>query len=429
MNRKFYLALTQRRADLFQKAQDLLGADNPTAEQIAEANDILKVQLPPIDEQLATFEALFERERTAPAVATVTVTDRAEQDPMRGFHSAADFAIAVRNACIHGGTVDARLLAMRNLGGPQAAPASPYHQEGHSGEGYMVPPQVTQEIWKLIFEMDDLFQLCRPEPTSSNQVQLLADETTPWGATGIQAKWRAEASQMTPSRLGTQDRATKLHELYAFILASEELLEDAPLLGSRVTSGAAAAISWKASEAVVRGTGAGQPLGYENAPCLVTVAKESGQAADTLVPKNLTKMYSRLYAGPGALVRWVANRDIVPQLVDLKIGNDPSWVGINQGLREAPRGLILGEPVIFSEHAKTLGDLGDIALVNFAGYHAAQKRGGVKFDTSIHLYFDYAMTAFRWMFRIGGQPYLSAPVSPANGSNTRSHFVVLAERA
>ena len=56
------------------------------------------------------------------------------------------------------------------------------------------------------------------------------------------------------------------------------------------------------------------------------------------------------------------------------------------------------------------------------------KTGGVKFAASIHLFFDFAVNAYRWMFRIGGQPILSAPVSPAKGSDTESHFVTLATR-
>ena len=35
--------------------------------------------------------------------------------------------------------------------------------------------------------------------------------------------------------------------------------------------------------AFISGTGAGQPLGILNAPALVTVSKETGQAADTIV--------------------------------------------------------------------------------------------------------------------------------------------------
>jgi Phage capsid family. len=99
------------------------------------------------------------------------------------------------------------------------------------------------------------------------------------------------------------------------------------------------------------------------------------------------------------------------------------------GLAEAPGGFLLGLPIRFSEFASTVGDLGDIQLISPRGYYGVRRAEGVRFASSIHLYFDYATEAFRWTFRYGGQPHLSAPVSPANGSATKSHFVTLAARA
>jgi HK97 family phage major capsid protein len=159
---------------------------------------------------------------------------------------------------------------------------------------------------------------------------------------------------------------------------------------------------------------------------LITVAKEAGQAADTLVPNNIAKMYSRVI-NPARAV-WLANSEIVPQAMTLQAGASgpllwqPNFV-------DAPGGVLLGRPVRFTEHAKPLGDKGDLMFVNPDGYEAFRKQNGITFADSIHLYFDYNIRAFRWIFRIGGQPVLSEPVSPANGTTTKSHFVALAERA
>ena len=65
-----------------------------------------------------------------------------------------------------------------------AAPIN-FHQETHSGDGFMVPPAMRDEIWALTFEGDDILSLANPEPTASNRVELTADESTPWGATGV----------------------------------------------------------------------------------------------------------------------------------------------------------------------------------------------------------------------------------------------------
>lgn len=348
-----------------------------------------------------------------------------EQDPAQtgGFANMAEFAVAVRSACMNQGR-DSRL--QRFYGAP-----TNFHQEqgGSVGEGFEVPPQMRNDIWEMVFGAGDLIDLVDMEPTSQNAVQFLKDESTPWGSTGIFARWRSEGTQMDAQKLATKQQLTQLHELFCFVLATDELLEDAPRLANRLTRKAAEAIRWKASDSIGYGSGAGQPLGYFNAPCLVTVSKEGSQTADTINTTNIAKMYSRLLVFPGDSPLWLANRDIVPQLVGLTIGNQPVWTPVNSGLQGAPDGFLMGYPVRFTEHAKTLGDKGDLQLVNLKGYYATQKTGGVRFATSIHLFFDYAVQAFRWMFRIGGQPYLSAAVSPANGSSTKSHFVVLEERA
>jgi len=374
-------------------------------------------------EKQAAREAAF----TAAPGARIQVFD---QDPAQtgGFSDMAEFAVSVRRASINQG-VDPRLA--RTYGAPVMGAPTNFHQEtgGTSGEGYEVPPQMRQDIWDMVFGAGDLLDLVDLEPTSAPVVGMLADESTPWAASGIFARWRSEASQMDPQKMATKSRLTQLHELYCFVLATDELLEDAPRLANRLTRKAADAIRWKASDSFVYGTGAGQPLGYFNAPCLVSVAKEGSQAADTLAVANIAKMYSRLLVFAGDSPRWLGNRDILPQLIGLTIGDQPVWIPANQGLQGAPDGFLLGLPLQFTEHAKSLGDKGDLQLVNLKGYYATQRTGGVRFATSIHLYFDYAMQAFRWMFRLGGQPYLTAAVSPANGTTTKSHFITLDERA
>lgn len=349
----------------------------------------------------------------------LTTTNEPNPETTGGFRHMAEFGAAVRNAVVNPGSADPRL----------AAPSTYQQNSGSSGEGYLVPPQFRDQIWELVFGERDLLSLMTIEPTASNAVKIPKDETTPWGATGVQARWRIEAGQMTPSRAALIGSTVDLNELYAFVLATEELLSDAPRLANRLTVQAARAIRYAAGEAIMWGDGVGKPLGFMVGAAKVTVAKESGQAADTIVAANVLKAYSRLLGG-GSRAFWAANRDVVPQIAVMTIGNQPMWLSANQGLQNAPQGTLLGLPVIFLDHAKTVGDEGDLVLVDPDGYYAATKQGGgIEFASSIHLYFDYAIQAFRWTFRLGGQPYLSAPMSPAKGASTRSHFVAIADRA
>ena len=45
----------------------------------------------------------------------------------------------------------------------------------------------------------------------------------------------------------------------------------------------------------------------------------------------------------------------------------------------------------------------------------------------VQVRFDQALTAFRWTFRMGGQPHLSKPVTTPTGGK-KSHFITLANR-
>lgn len=377
--------------------------------------------------EIAAVEQLTERRRAMQAIEGSTALSGTgaqvhDQNPARtyGFKEIGEFVFAVHSASRKSGAViDPRL---------HAAPTNVHQGGAASGEGYEVPPEYRDRIFEVVSATDEFGALVDEEPTSKREVKTIADETTPWGATGVLAKWRSEGTQMTPSKLVTDPRTIPLHELYAFVLATEELLEDAPRLSQRITTKAGQAIAWKKNEAMVYGTGAGQPLGWMSSAALVTIAKEGSQAADTIAVENVLKMYARLLVLPGDAPFWMVNRNCVPQLMTMKVGDMPIWMPPN-GIAGAPGGFLLGYPVRFSEHAKTLGDKGDIQLVSPKGYYALRRESGPSFAQSMHLYFDYAIEAFRWTFRFGGQPHLSAPVAPAHGTDTKSHFVTLAERA
>lgn len=349
---------------------------------------------------------------TVPAVARPALDNG-------GFAHIAEFAQAVRLANPAAGSnfrMDDRL----------AAPTNVQTEQGDTAGSYLVPAEFRQQIVDLVYGEDDpVMDLISPSPTSSNRVVGLGDESTPWGDSGIQAYWRVEAEQMTPSKAALTPRETKMNELYAFVLATEELLEDAPRVADLLTRKAAGAIRWKTVEGYIYGDGVEKPLGFFTSDALISVAKEAAQDADTIVRQNVAKMFARMI-NPNQAV-WLANADTLPSLIDLKTdAGVPIW---HPNFQQSPGGTLLGRPIIYTEHAKTVGDKGDLMFVNPMGYEAFRKQGGVQFADSIHLYFDYNLRAFRWIFRVGGQPVLSKPVQPNNGSATKSHFVALADRA
>lgn len=421
--------LAELKAALAEKkaaALKLLDAVEASADGMSEKEEAayaaLKSEIDDLQSQIARAEKLAEERRSMaaiPSAALATTVHDLNPVTTGGFRDLGEFAVAVRGAFGRTGIIDQRLLA---------APTNVHQGGASSGEGFEVPPQFRDEIFEVVTELDEFGPLVDEEPTEKRQVEYIADESTPWGATGVQARWRSEADQMTPSKLVTDPRSVPLHELYAFVLATGEMLEDAPRLRSRLTRKAGAAISWKRNESMMFGSGAGQPMGWMSGASLISVAKETGQAADTIVTQNVIKMFSRLMRVPGDKPVWLANPDTLPQLMTMTLGDKPIWMPPN-GLVDAPGGILLGAPVRLSEHCTTVGDLGDLQLLSPKGYYALRRESGPQFAESIHLYFDYNLSAFRWMFRFGGQPYLSAAVAPAKGAATKSHFVALAARA
>jgi len=141
-------------------------------------------------------------------------------------------------------------------------------------------------------------------------------------------------------------------------------------------------------------------------------------------------MRSRLKTGELKNAVWVGNPDILPALEGLTVGNIPIFLPPGTGLREAYDGTLNGRPLILSEHASAFSAQSDLSLLSLKGYRTITKAGGIETATSMHLYFDQALTAFRFMFRIDGQPIPKAPITPPTGksTNTRSYFVTLGAR-
>lgn len=345
-----------------------------------------------------------------------------------GFRNFGDFARAVKNANPRfGGELDGRLV--RN------ASASTYMQEGVGADGgFAVPADFRSEIMGRVFGEDKLLSRTDRQVTSSNSVTMPVDMSTPWQATGgIRSYWVGEAQAKTQSKMQLEQVTVKAHQLATLVPVTEELLEDAPALDGYLRRKVPEYMDFTVSMALVWGDGAGKPLGFMNAPVLVTQAAESGQTADTLVPANLVKMLARMPVTSRGTAVWLIHPDAEPQLPLMTLGNQPVYLPPN-GLAGNGLGTLLGRPVIPHQVCSTVGDLGDLMLADFNQYMSLLKTGGgrdangMRTDVSIHLWFDQDLVAYRFTVRLGGMPWWSAPVSMRSGTNTLSPFVTLAAR-
>ena len=94
---------------------------------------------------------------------------------------------------------------------------------------------------------------------------------------------RLRKPQKTESKPKFRKIELSLKKLIGLCYATDELLEDAAALESVIRAGFSSEFGFLLDDAIINGTGAGQPLGILNSGCLVSVAAETGQKAATIV--------------------------------------------------------------------------------------------------------------------------------------------------
>lgn len=299
--------------------------------------------------------------------------------------------------------------------------------------GFLVPETLRSSLLQVALETAIVRPRATVIPMDSLRVPLpTVDSTTNAGSVygGMVAYWTEEAGQLSETEAQFGRVVLEAKKLTGYSEVPNELFADS------VTSFSAflnqvwpQAIAFFEDLAFFSGSGAGEPLGFLNAPAAVSVAKETSQAANTIKWQNIVKMFSRMLPASLGRAVWVANIDTFPQLATMALdvgtgGGGPIW--LNNG-HEGPPMTILGRPVIFTEKASTLGTAGDINFVDFS-YYLLGDRQAMSLETSPHFKFAQDKTAVRIIQRVDGRPWLQSAITPAKGSNTLSAFVKVATR-
>ena len=365
----------------------------------------------------------------APA-APVTVERRpalsAVQADKEKFKTIGEQLFAVVRAAQPGGHADPRLFNA----------ATGLNESTPSQGGFLVQQDFSNELLQQVYQTGVLAPRCRRMQISSNSNSIKingVDETsrasTRFG--GVVGYWKDEAALKTASKPKFRQIELNLKKLIGLCYATDELLQDAAALESFIRKAFPSEFGFLLDDAIINGTGAGQPLGILNAGCLVSVTKEGGQKADTLVWENVVKMYSRLFAQSRNNAVWLINQNVEPQLMQMSMavgtGGVPVYLPAG-GATAAPYATLFGRPVIAIEQCQTLGDKGDIIFADLGGYILAEK-GGIQADMSIHVQFVYDESVFRFVMRVDGQPERASALTPYKGSDSLSHFVTLDARA
>lgn len=348
--------------------------------------------------------------------------------------------IAIRNAAFNPQSTDPRLMELNQraaAGSSEAVPAD---------GGFLVAPDFSEEIMTIAHDTGMVYTRGRKLPLSetTNAIKIPGiDEQSRadgsrWG--GVRMYWQNEADSMTATK--PKFRLTELvtKKLTGLYYATDEILRDSRMLGAIVTQAFGEEVGFKMDDGAINGDGSGKPQGIMNSGALISIAKETGQAAATVVFENVKKMWFRLYARSRKNAAWFVNQDVEYQLMSLVQVVGTGGSSVVSGV--APSGpsvytpagyagneyaLLFGRPVIPIEQCQTLGTTGDIILADMTQWVYVDK-GTPDQATSMHVRFLTDEMTFRWIYRVDGQGIWHTPLTPFKGSNTLSPFVKLDAR-
>jgi len=448
-----YRALIQERADLIAEAKAVFDAaagreSHGLTDEEKERDDAIQSRLETLNEDITLVERQRDRERDLAQVRPSapdpeTTPGRTPIQTRPNTPSGGPFASL--------GDQLQTIYAAQILGDPEAKEkllsVVAFHQQEFRADaqgagiaidsdgGFLVQTDFASEIMRKMHDVGDLLGRVRRVPLSAeaNGIKLpMIDESSRADGSrlgGIRGYWVEEGEAPTATKPTFAQLALELHKVAALGYASEELLSHASAMTAIFVDGFAEELRFKVEDAIFEGDGAGKPQGFTNANAVISVAKEGGQAATTVVHDNLKKMWARLYARSRPNAIWMINQDVEPALDDLAkvigtAGVEPNWVtyGPDGVLR------IKGRPVVASEYCSTLGTVDDIVLADMSQY-ALIDRGGIQSAQSLHVRFTTDEMAFRATYRVDGGSLWKEALTPFKGSNTQSPFITLATRA
>jgi HK97 family phage major capsid protein len=377
------------------------------------------------------------RSRTQPVAATgrtVVVADAIDADPARGFSSPAAYLEAVREAFTahaNGQSVERIHAANPGLAFLAAAGSDEQSTFSDSYGGYLVPEAFSPQPRALTSEADPVAGLVSNVPMAAPTINLTArvdKNHTSSVSGGLRVYRRAEADTSSSSRQQYEKIRLSAEGLFGISYITEELLADSPVsFAALLAAGFRDEFGSKILDERLNGVGGGEFVGVNNSDALVTVTKESGQTADTIVYNNIIKMRARVWGYNRAI--WLANHDCLPQLALMNqtvgTGGVPAW---QPSAREDVPDMLLGRPLVFTEYMETVGDAGDINCCNWSQYLQGTYQP-LQSDESIHVRFIQNERAFKFHMRNAGAPWWSAALTVKKGANSLSPFVRLAARA
>jgi HK97 family phage major capsid protein len=348
------------------------------------------------------------------------VTDEGDRE----FKSLAEHARAVKDfTTSYGRKVDPRLA--RLIGAMKAVQGA---SEGNPADGgILLEPTLAGQVMQPVHEVGPFYAGASKIPAgeNSNSGYILAvDETSRvtgsrWG--GLRGYRLAEGDPFTKSKPKFRKVQWELKKYGVLVYGTDELLKDARQFSTIVEQGSREELAFMMNDDIYRGLGVSGAQGIMNSSALITVTRDTGSA---IKGADISAMWSRLSLRSKARAAWYINPDCAAQLDSLFAVGSTAVLFPYAGYTAEGVRTLYGKPIIETEFNASLNTTGDILLADLSEYIVFEK-GGIESASSIHVEFLTDQEVFRYIARMDGSANVASALTPANGSNTTSPFVVL----
>lgn len=445
--KKQITALRARKDELLAASTAILEAAanrDLTAEEQATL-DANKAEAARANARLEEFRAIKEEILNGPAVAIDsdwTVTTKVGNarpaflaDPKKGFQTSQEFFRAVLSASMDGHTGDERLLHLAGKRNNFQATAGSDEHGTYADPygGFLVPSGFIPNLLQVQADIDPT---AGPNgttkiPMATPKVSMPARTDKDHSSTvtgGLVVYRRSETQSVTATRMQVEQVELSATPLMGLSYATEELISDSAIsFVALLEAGFRDEFASKILSEKISGTGVGTLEGVLNTPAIVSVAKETGQDAASLVYENIIKMRARCWRYQNAV--WLYNHDCLPQLMQMVMVIGTSGVPVWQtSARDGEPDMLLGRPAYPTEYLPTCGTTGDILLGNWSQYLEGTYQP-MESAESMHVRFEYNERTFRFMMRNCGKCWWRSALTPKNSTSKLSPFVKLDARA
>lgn len=298
---------------------------------------------------------------------------------------------------------------------------------GVSG-GFLVPEQFMQPLLEIAVQASQVMSRVVRVPVMSGagvwpaldySVSPTASSGQTALASGLSAATTVEGAALTEDEPTFKQLEWRLNKIGGFTQVSNELISDSPqAIETLLTRLFAITIANKNERNVIRGNGAGEPLGILNAACTIGIATATD---NVFAEQDALALLARFKNISGQQPVWLMNQTVIPDLnaftstsaVDMVTFGDQGG-GLSASL--------LGFPIIYSEHVDT-ANADDVILADLGSYLWFEK-GSLEIAFSEHVNFTQDEGTWRFTQRNDGMPWLTAAITLADsGSTTVSPFL------